>query len=162
MKMKGRYCILINIKSLKQTEEIAKKLANVVNAGDVILLNGNLGAGKTTFSQYFGKALGITRNINSPTFNIIKSYQGERLSFHHMDCYRLENSDEDLGFDEYFDSEGVTIVEWGVFIEEYLPKERLEISIQHVDDNERIFEINAVGEHYKRIKEVLDSDDFTN
>lgn len=153
--------MIIQVDSLEKTQQIAEKLAQVVTENDIILLNGDLGAGKTTFSQYFGKALGVKRTINSPTFNIIKSYKG-RLPFHHMDCYRLEDSDEDLGFDEYFNDNGVTIIEWSEFIQEYLPKERLEIYIKYIDADKRVFEIISKGEHYKQIKEVLNDDNITN
>jgi len=153
--------VIIQVDSLEKTQQIAEKLAQVVTENDIILLNGDLGAGKTTFSQYFGKALGVKRTINSPTFNIIKSYKG-RLPFHHMDCYRLEDSDEDLGFDEYFNDNGVTIIEWSEFIQEYLPKERLEINIKYIDVDKRVFEIISKGEHYKQIKEVLNDDNITN
>ena len=153
--------MIIQVDSLEKTQQIAEKLAQVVTENDIILLNGDLGAGKTTFSQYFGKALGVKRTINSPTFNIIKSYKG-RLPFHHMDCYRLEDSDEDLGFDEYFNDNGVTIIEWSKFIQEYLPKERLEINIKYIDADKRVFEIISKGEHYKQIKEVLNDDNITN
>jgi len=153
--------VIIQVDSLEKTQQIAEKLAQVVTENDIILLNGDLGAGKTTFSQYFGKALGVKRTINSPTFNIIKSYKG-RLPFHHMDCYRLEDSDEDLGFDEYFNDNGVTIIEWSEFIQEYLPKERLEINIKYIDADKRVFEIISKGEHYKQIKEVLNDDNITN
>lgn len=153
--------MIIQVDSLEKTQHIAEKLAQVVTENDIILLNGDLGAGKTTFSQYFGKALGVKRTINSPTFNIIKSYKG-RLPFHHMDCYRLEDSDEDLGFDEYFNDNGVTIIEWSEFIQEYLPKERLEINIKYIDADKRVFEIISKGEHYKQIKEVLNDDNITN
>ncbi len=153
--------MIIQVDSLEKTQQIAEKLAQVVTENDIILLNGDLGAGKTTFSQYFGKALGVKRTINSPTFNIIKSYKG-RLPFHHMDCYRLEDSDEDLGFDEYFNDNGVTIIEWSEFIQEYLPKERLEINIKYIDVDKRVFEIISKGEHYKQIKEVLNDDNITN
>nr|WP_263312720.1 tRNA (adenosine(37)-N6)-threonylcarbamoyltransferase complex ATPase subunit type 1 TsaE [Mammaliicoccus sp. Marseille-Q6498] len=153
--------MLLHVENLDETKAIAEKLAQAVSQNDVILLNGDLGSGKTTFSQYFGKALGVKRNINSPTFNIIKSYRG-RLPFHHMDCYRLENSSEDLGFDEYFNSEGVTIIEWSEFITEYLPEERLEINIKYVDSNTRTFEIISKGEHYKQLEEVLNDDNVVN
>ncbi|WQK86152.1 tRNA (adenosine(37)-N6)-threonylcarbamoyltransferase complex ATPase subunit type 1 TsaE [Mammaliicoccus sp. Dog046] len=152
--------MIIQVESLETTKRIAEKLAQVVSENDVILLNGDLGAGKTTFSQYFGKALGVKRTINSPTFNIIKSYKG-RLPFHHMDCYRLEHSDEDLGFDEYFNSDAVTLIEWSTFIQDYLPEERLEINIKYIEENKRVFEIKSVGQHYNQLKEVLKDDDAT-
>lgn len=104
-------------------EHFAKVLVKHVSAQDIILLNGDLGAGKTTLTQFIGKGLGVRRNINSPTFNIIKSYQGTDVKLHHMDCYRLEESDEDLGFDEYFEDNAVVIIEWSQFIAEFLPSE---------------------------------------
>lgn len=153
--------MIIQVDSIEKTQQIAERLAQLVTENDIILLNGDLGAGKTTFSQFFGKALGVKRTINSPTFNIIKSYKG-RLPFHHMDCYRLENSDEDLGFDEYFNDNGVTIIEWSEYIKEYLPNERLEINIKYKEAGKRVFEIISKGEHYKQIKEVLNDDNIIN
>ena len=78
-----------------------------------------------------------------------------------MDCYRLEDSDEDLGFDEYFNGDGVTLIEWSTFIEDYLPEERLEINIKRLDEHTRTFEIVSKGEHYKQLKELLNNDDIT-
>ena len=153
---------MIKIKNLDEMEHFAKVLVKHVSAQDIILLNGDLGAGKTTLTQFIGKGLGVRRNINSPTFNIIKSYQGTDVKLHHMDCYRLEESDEDLGFDEYFNDNGVTIIEWSEFIQEFLPKERLEINIKYIEADKRVFEINSIGEHYKQIKEVLNDDNITN
>ena len=83
---------MIKINNLQDLAHFAKTLTARLQAGDLILLNGDLGAGKTTLSQMIGKQLGVKRNINSPTFNIIKSYKGTTLKFHHMDCYRLEDS----------------------------------------------------------------------
>ena len=88
----------------------------------MITLDGDLGAGKTTFTKGIAEGLGVKRTVNSPTFTIIKEYEGESFPFYHMDVYRLENSDEDIGFDEYFNSDGVTVVEWATFIEEFLPQ----------------------------------------
>lgn len=133
-------------------------LANHLSQRDLILLNGDLGAGKTTLSQMIGKALGVKRNINSPTFNIIKSYQGTNLKLHHMDCYRLENSEEDLGFDEYFEDEAVILIEWSQFIEEFLPSTHLTINITTIGDTERSIEMIAEGNHYSTIKEAVESE----
>ena len=88
-------------------------------------------------TQFIGKYLGVKRNINSPTFNIIKSYKGKELKLHHMDCYRLEDSDEDLGFNEYFEDDAVTIIEWSQFIQEFLPEEYLVINITTINENQR-------------------------
>ena len=89
------------ISSLEETEQIAFKLGALVKAQDTITLEGDLGAGKTTFSKSFAKGLGVTRNVNSPTFTILKQYEG-RLPFNHLDVYRLADSEEDLGWDELF------------------------------------------------------------
>lgn len=91
----------IEINSLEETQNLANNLAKLVGAQDTITLEGDLGAGKTTFTQSFAKGLGITRTVNSPTFTIMKQYEG-RLPFNHLDVYRLEDSDEDLGWDEIF------------------------------------------------------------
>src|SRR5699024_8969049 len=101
----------VDINNIEETEQLAEKLATLISGGTVILLAGNLGAGKTTFTQFVGSALGVRRRMSSPTFNIIKSYNAGNFIVHHMDCYRLENSDEDLGFDEYFNEHDVSIIE---------------------------------------------------
>lgn len=134
----------------------ATTLAKYLSAGDLVLLNGDLGAGKTTLSQFIGKALGVKRNINSPTFNIIKSYQGSNLRLHHMDCYRLEDSEEDLGFNEYFEDEAVILIEWSQFISEFLPPSSLSINITTLNESERNIELEAQGVHYAKIKEEVE------
>ncbi len=135
--------ISINVNSIEQTEKIAETFADHIGSNDVLLLRGDLGAGKTTFTQLMGRALGVKRRMTSPTFNIIKSYHTEDLTIHHMDCYRLEYSDEDLGFDEYFGN-GIVIVEWPDFIEEYLPEAFINITITHNGDG-RLFEMENIN-----------------
>ncbi|NWK83978.1 tRNA (adenosine(37)-N6)-threonylcarbamoyltransferase complex ATPase subunit type 1 TsaE [Staphylococcus sp. GSSP0090] len=146
---------MIKIKNLEDMEVFGGILTKYLSAGDVILLNGDLGAGKTTLSQFIGKALGVKRNINSPTFNIIKSYQGHHLKLHHMDCYRLENAEEDLGFDEYFEDQAVILIEWSQFIKPYLPETSLTIEIKTISPSERSIELKAIGKHYLDIKESI-------
>ena len=91
----------------EQTKELGQIIASGLRAGDVLVLNGDLGAGKTTFTKGLAKGLGIDEVIKSPTFTIIREYQGGRLPLYHMDVYRLENGGaEDLGLDEYFDGDG--------------------------------------------------------
>ncbi|KKI52631.1 MAG: tRNA (adenosine(37)-N6)-threonylcarbamoyltransferase complex ATPase subunit type 1 TsaE [Staphylococcus equorum] len=147
---------MIKIKDLDGMAVFATTLAKYLSAGDLVLLNGDLGAGKTTLSQFIGKALGVKRNINSPTFNIIKSYQGLNLKLHHMDCYRLEDSEEDLGFDEYFEDEAVILIEWSQFISEFLPPSSLTINITTLNESERNIELEAQGVHYAKIKEEVE------
>ncbi|MFG6497582.1 tRNA (adenosine(37)-N6)-threonylcarbamoyltransferase complex ATPase subunit type 1 TsaE [Fictibacillus sp. UD] len=142
-------------KSAEETMSFAEKLGSILQKGDVLTLAGDLGAGKTTFTKGLAKGLGITRTVNSPTFTIIKEYKG-RLPLYHMDVYRLEDSDEDLGFEEYFSGDGVCVVEWAVFIEEYLPEERLELVILHKGDEEREIQVTPIGNRYEeRVKEIM-------
>lgn len=122
--------MLITIHNLDEMKQFAELLVKNVKAGDIILLNGDLGAGKTTLTQFIGKALGVKRTINSPTFNIIKSYKGDELKLHHMDCYRLEDQEEDLGFEEYFEDQAITVIEWSQFIKDLLPPQHLIINIK--------------------------------
>lgn len=144
----------IEINHLEETEALAKKLAEIVEAQDTITLEGDLGAGKTTFTQAFAKGLGVKRTVNSPTFTIMKQYTG-RILLNHLDVYRLEDSDEDLGWDEIFYGDAVTIVEWAHLISKDLPKERLEIEIKRVDDNKRLFTLMPIGARYEKLCEEL-------
>lgn len=141
--------------SAAETQALAEKLANLVEAGTVITLNGDLGAGKTTFTQGFAKGLGVVRNVNSPTFTIMKQYQG-RLPLYHMDVYRLEDTGDDIGLEEYINGDGVAIVEWSNLIESSLPTERLAITIERTGDDERKMTFGPVGSRYEAlVKEVL-------
>lgn len=136
-------------RSLKDTARLAEKLASFAAPGTVIALDGDLGAGKTTFSQHFAAALGVRGIVNSPTFTIIKEYQGETLPFYHMDVYRLslEEADE-LGLDDYFYGSGVTVVEWASLIPELLPPDRLELLIKSDGDGARKMEMTGRGYPY--------------
>ncbi|WP_078382382.1 tRNA (adenosine(37)-N6)-threonylcarbamoyltransferase complex ATPase subunit type 1 TsaE [Sutcliffiella halmapala] len=139
-----------------ETMNLSQALGKLLHGGEVLLLEGDLGAGKTTFTKGLAKGLDITRNVNSPTFTIIKEYEG-RLPLYHMDVYRLADSEEDLGFDDYFMSKGVTVVEWAHLIEDYLPEERLEIYIYHHGDDERKIVFTPKGERYEEIcKELME------
>ncbi|WLD95314.1 tRNA (adenosine(37)-N6)-threonylcarbamoyltransferase complex ATPase subunit type 1 TsaE [Alkalihalobacillus sp. AL-G] len=129
-------------------------LAEFLQAGDVITLEGDLGAGKTTFTKGLAKGLQINRVVKSPTFTIIREYKG-RLPLYHMDVYRLQESGEDLGFDEYFDGEGVTVVEWAHIIEDFLPSDRLEITIHRRGEEERELTLEPKGERFKKICKEL-------
>ncbi|GJM77487.1 hypothetical protein HMSSN036_97030 [Paenibacillus macerans] len=117
---------------LHGTEKLAAHLARQALPGTVIALDGDLGAGKTAFSQWFARHLGVTDTVNSPTFTLIKEYEG-RLPFYHMDVYRLSLEEaEELGLDEYFYGAGVSLVEWASLIEELLPANLLQIYIETV------------------------------
>ena len=144
----------IEIKSKIESQSFGEKLGKLCFEGMCITLNGDLGAGKTTLTKSIGKALGVTKTISSPTFTILKIYQGN-LPLYHIDAYRLEGLDQDLGFEEMLEGDGVAIVEWGEFIEDILPKERLDITIYAGNNEERTFEINAFGKRYEEIMEKL-------
>lgn len=152
---------MIKINNLQDLAHFAKTLTARLQAGDLILLNGDLGAGKTTLSQMIGKQLGVKRNINSPTFNIIKSYKGTTLKFHHMDCYRLEDSEEDLGFEEYFEDHAVTVIEWSEFIQDLLPAEHLTINLAVTGEETRELTLEASGDRYQKLKEALEDELLT-
>src|SRR5699024_589422 len=124
-------------RSEEETVQLARSLGKLAKKGDVITLEGDLGAGKTTFTKGFAKGLEIESVVSSPTFTIIKEYDEGRLPLYHMDVYRLEFSDEDIGFDEYFYGDGVSVVEWAQFIDEFLPKDRIDIMIKYAEENSR-------------------------
>lgn len=142
------------VTSLEETEQFAQQLAHLLEAGDVLTLEGDLGAGKTTLTKAVAKGLGITRNVSSPTFTIVKQYEG-RLPLNHLDVYRLSESDEDLGWDELFYGDAVSIVEWAQYIDEDLPKDRLAIEMYREGDTERRIELKPVGQRYERLCEEL-------
>ena len=123
----------MNTQDSNETFQFAERLAqSYYNQEMSFALEGDLGAGKTTFTKGLAKGLDIKKTVNSPTFTIIKEYKG-RLPLYHMDVYRVADSFEDLGFDEYFEGDGVTVVEWAHLIEEQLPVELLTIYLYHED-----------------------------
>jgi tRNA threonylcarbamoyladenosine biosynthesis protein TsaE len=141
--------------STEETGQFAEKLAAHLKPGAVLTLEGDLGAGKTTFTKGLAKGLGVTKTVNSPTFTIIKEYKG-RLPLYHMDVYRLDDSFEDLGFDEYFEGEGVTVVEWAHLIQDQLPEELLSLSIYREGDSTRRIVLKPFGERYSELcKEIV-------
>ena len=135
------------------TIALGKKIGQQLVAGDVLVLDGDLGAGKTTFTKGLAAGLEIPDIIKSPTFTIIHEYQDGRLPLYHMDAYRLENGvAEDLGLEEYFDGDGVSVVEWAEFVEDELPTDFLAIHFKRTgDDNTRILEFEPHGQHFDQI-----------
>ncbi len=141
---------------------LAEQLGHLLKAQDVLILEGDLGAGKTTFTKGIAKGLGVKRVVNSPTFNIIKEYNG-RLPLYHMDVYRLGESEEDLGFDDYFYGEGVTVVEWAHLIQSYLPSAVLKVNLFHGGNEDRKIVLEPVGERYIRLcEELLSNESISN
>lgn len=134
------------------TIELAQNIESEKFPNMVICLVGDLGSGKTLFTKAFAKSMEINDNITSPTFNIIKEYDGE-MKLYHMDVYRLNEVKEDLGIPEYFKKKGITIIEWADLIEDILPKKRLDITIKIVDENKRVFMITPHGDEYEDLCE---------
>ena len=137
-----------------QTRALGKKLGSLIDGSFLITLSGELGAGKTTFTQGLARGLEITRNVTSPTFTLMKSYKG-RLPLYHIDAYRLEDIDQDLGFEEYVEGDGVCVIEWSNFIEDVLPEERLSINLTISDDDSRMLVFSAYGDKYEEVLERL-------
>lgn len=124
--------MVLETRSPEQTFQIGVDLAKKAVPGQVFTLTGDLGVGKTVFTQGFAHGLGITEPVNSPTFTIIQVYEGGRLPFYHFDVYRIGDVEEmdEVGFDEYVMGEGVSLIEWANLIEEILPERRTEIIIE--------------------------------
>ena len=147
----------ITVYSLEDTARLGLKIAEMIKPGMLLTLSGDLGAGKTTFTKYLGKGLGVKKTINSPTFTILKIYQGPKMPMYHMDAYRLEGISQDLGFEEYFEDDGLCVIEWPHFIENQLPNERLDIVITREagEEEERRFTFTPIGRKYEEIVEAL-------
>lgn len=137
----------IKINSLEETQDIAKIIGSVAQSGDVIILSGDLGAGKTTMTKGIAKGLEIDQMIKSPTYTIIREYQQGRIPLYHMDVYRIEDGADDLGLEEYFEGDGLSVVEWGKLLGEFLPVDYLDITLTKDSDNmeKRILKVRACG-----------------
>jgi tRNA threonylcarbamoyladenosine biosynthesis protein TsaE len=136
--------------SVTQTRELAAAVAELARPGDLILLVGDLGAGKTAFVQGFGAALGVAEPITSPTFTLARQYRG-RLELNHLDVYRLEQVEEtlDLGLPELLDGPSVTLIEWGDTILPALPADYLEVQLTYGDgDDDRGIQLRPVGSRW--------------
>ncbi|AGY82232.1 tRNA (adenosine(37)-N6)-threonylcarbamoyltransferase complex ATPase subunit type 1 TsaE [Carnobacterium inhibens] len=144
----------------EETKTVAADLAKWLEPGDVILLEGNLGAGKTTFTKGLAEGLGIKRVIKSPTYTIIREYLDGRLPLYHMDVYRLEETGGmDLGLEEYFEGDGVSIIEWATFIPEDLPQEYLQIKLMPVGEElmERELTFYPIGKRYEELMQKFEA-----
>ena len=139
--------ILTRTKSADETRALAAELAPLTVPGDLVLLAGGLGSGKTVFAQGFGRGLGVTESITSPTFILMRGYEG-RIPLFHLDVYRLDQMQEliDLGISEMLDEGGVALIEWGDRVEPALPTDFLEVRIEPGEsDEERLLRFRAVG-----------------
>ena len=144
--------------SLDETNKLAKILANNLKSESIILLSGDLGAGKTTLVGGILNELGYKDHVVSPTFNILKCYFEVTPNVFHIDAYRFEDQNHDIGLEEFIEGEGICFIEWPKFIEELIPNRNLKINIYRIDDNSRRFEIIDETDSYldvlKAIKEA--------
>jgi len=147
------------IYSVDETTQLGIQLGNLLNAGDIVCLTGDLGTGKTHITKGIAKGLNINDNITSPTFTIVNEYEGGRLKLNHFDVYRVSDPDEiyAIGFDDYIFSDSVSIIEWANYIEEILPKDLLHIKIEKnfaCGEDYRKITLTPYGERYDYIKEL--------
>ncbi|EOS7839691.1 tRNA (adenosine(37)-N6)-threonylcarbamoyltransferase complex ATPase subunit type 1 TsaE [Enterococcus hirae] len=148
---------MIKLSGLDNTEELAKVIGEVAQPGDNLVLTGDLGAGKTTLTKGIARGLGIEQMIKSPTYTIIREYDQGRLPLYHMDIYRVATSGADLGLDEYFEGEGLSVIEWGNLLEEALPEDYLELILEKSDTDleYRYVKFQAYGEQSEAFKQRI-------
>jgi tRNA threonylcarbamoyladenosine biosynthesis protein TsaE len=143
-----------------QTRALGAAVASLARAGDLLLLAGDLGAGKTAFTQGFARGLGVTDRVVSPTFTLARQYDGTSLKLHHLDVYRLDHLQEaiDLGLSELIDDDAaVTLIEWGDVVIPTLPADFVEIRIAYgYEDDERLFSLHPVGTTWSARRHALD------
>lgn len=137
------------------TIELAENLESEKFPNMVICLKGDLGSGKTVFTKGFANALGINEVITSPTFNIVKEYYGAESPLFHMDVYRLDETNLEVNFQEYFTKGGICIIEWSDLIEDELPKERLEITFKMLSEDSRLLVLKPYGKKYEDLLEAV-------
>lgn len=146
--------IEITTENQNKTMQIAQKIAKQLSKGDIIVLTGELGAGKTKFVEGFLEYFGLQDEISSPTFNIVNEYNSDDVNIYHFDVYRLEDIDEfyAIGGEEYFEK-GICLIEWGEIIQEILPKDYIQIIFKKdtLDENKRLLEFKVFGNSQKYI-----------
>jgi tRNA threonylcarbamoyladenosine biosynthesis protein TsaE len=125
-------CVIIETENPEETFALGQKIGRAATPGQVYTLTGNLGVGKTVFTQGVASGLGITEPVNSPTFTIVQVYEEGRLPFYHFDVYRIGDIEEmeEIGYDDYFFGEGICLIEWAELIKEILPENRISITIE--------------------------------
>lgn len=145
-------------KSEQETMDFATKITEYLKPGMTILLRGDLGAGKTTFTKGIGIGLGIKRIIKSPTYTIVREYTEGKMPLYHVDLYRLsENDVPELGLEEYFEGDGISVVEWPSVAPNDLPEEYLEVELTPdlANPEQRNITVQAFGKEYQAIVEIL-------
>lgn len=149
---------IYNSKSENDTKKLAIKIASMLKKGDLIVLCGDLGSGKTKFTEGFLTYFSLENEISSPTFTIVNEYKKDNINIYHFDVYRLEDSSEfyAIGGDEYFEN-GICIIEWGELISDALPNEyiKIDFSRNESNENERFLNIQSIGKKYDNIIDIL-------
>ena len=140
--------------SASETREIASLLACLLRAGDLVCLEGELGAGKTCFAQGLGRGLGVRGRMISPTFTLIREYATAlpSVQLYHVDLYRVQSDAEALalGIEDYLYGDGICVVEWADRIPDLLPSERVWVALDHIGESERVLQMVATGSHHER------------
>lgn len=136
-----------------ETIALGEKFGKLLTKGTTIALKGDLAGGKTTFTKGIGKALNIKTVINSPTFTILKIYKGD-FTLYHIDAYRLENNEYDLGISE-FEEDGIMVVEWPEYYQSFLPNDYIEIDFNYIDDDTREINFICHGDKYRKVVDEI-------
>jgi len=136
-----------------ETIELGKKIGSILKIGDVVLLDGDLSAGKTTLTKGIGISLGVKKVINSPTFTIVKEYFGN-VKLYHLDLYRLDGLNNDFDLEEYIEGDGICVIEWPMQVSEIIPNDYLKVNLKRIDENKREISIEGIG-RYIEYEEML-------
>ncbi len=143
--------------SIDETQRLGEQLGKLARAGDVLCLEGDLGSGKTCFTQGLGRGLGVVEAIHSPTFILANEHRSGRLPLYHIDVYRMRGADEaiGIGLDDYVYGDGVCVIEWAEKIDVVLPAERLWIKFRHIDETQRDLTLHATGARYEELLDKI-------
>ena len=149
--------VSLTVRDEQETQHLGGILAAHLPSGSVVALNGELGAGKTRLVRAIADACDVAEQVVSPTFVLCQHYHGEK-TLYHLDAYRIGDEDEfwQLGVEEYFDSEGVTLIEWADRVRDCLPEQRLEIEIENAGETERRIRVAARGEGFTEVMQALE------
>lgn len=142
-------------KNEQETINLGFQFGSLLKPGMVILLDGNLASGKTTFTKGIGRALDIKQIINSPSYTIMKSYRVLNQDFYHFDFYRMDEEGMDFDFEDYINSDAITVIEWPYNVKSLLPEEHILVNIEITDLNNRRFLFTAKGNKYEKVVNYL-------
>lgn len=155
----------IVVASFAQTEKVAEYVAQLLRTGDSVCLDGDLGAGKTTFTKALATALGVSaQDVSSPSFAIMKEYHGKEVVIQHFDLYRLDSPAQldAIGYLEMLENDCINVIEWSELFPEYLPHDYIGVDIKYINDTTRMFRIFGVGAYADIVEEGLEHVDFGN